>query len=122
MYSVRRCVQSVVIRSRDEFTGAEETHVYRGPINAFKIKTCEEYCQGVNDSKKWFKDEFNITLTPLYVSCIENPKLNNENLTLVAIAGAGATDYVCKNITNCMPQIEEGYIFCTNKYGNLHTV
>ena len=110
MCSVRRCVQSVVIRSRDDYTGAEETHVYRGPINVFQVKTCEEYCQGVIDSKKWFKDEFNMTLTPLYVSCWnKNVGINDETLVSVVGAGAGANTYKCENITNCMPRIGDGH-------------
>lgn len=100
-------MQSVVIRVKDSY-GGEETYFYRGPLNVFALTDCSAYCDGVIEAKKWFHDELQITLTPLYVSCL-NKKLNNEDLTPIASANAGETGFTCRNSNDCMPRIGDGH-------------
>ena len=92
-----------MIRATDS-TGAKETYVYRGPMNVFQTASCEDYCNGVIESKKWFQEQLGTKLEALYVGCFDKNFPNNENLTSVVGADAGATSFVCSSSSNCMPR------------------
>jgi hypothetical protein len=90
---------SVVIQSQDSY-GGKETYMYRGPLNAFGLTDCKAYCDGVLESIDWFKKQYDITLTPLYVSCLnQGERLNDEDLTSVAVNGP-ATTFKCQTNTS----------------------
>jgi hypothetical protein len=90
---------SVVIQSQDSY-GGKETYMYRGPLNAFGLTDCKAYCDGVLETQKWFSEQYQITLTPLYVSCLDKSVLlNDEDLTSVAVNGQG-NNYKCQTNTS----------------------